>query len=389
LLWSVNPLHIRLSQKCFHEAISTVSKTLPQKAIIAILSTIKIVATSSTLTFTASNGEQTILYTIDTTSDEMTGLEIIEPGQVCVPSKFFVDIAHKLPKDQIDLRIDQMFQMHVRCGTMTMKLAIHDAEEYPYISSLLGYTNIPISCGLLKKLIRYTTFAVSDENTNEITSGVYWLWENNTLQLYATNKQRLIAIKRNISTHTEKPISFTISSTHLNELFKILPDDDQTIEITLSDHQILFKFDKILFYARLLNGKYPDVKSILSFQPDTKIQLDALHFFDAIQRSYLLVRNDEIKISRINTMENENYFLLTSHANQIGQVSEEIFVHACEGPSQDISFNTKYILDVLKNIEYNTIILGLSNESNKPIMVTSKTDPHLIYLMLPYRTAYQ
>ena len=76
--------------------------------------------------------------------------------------------------------------------------------------------------------------------------------------------------------------------------------------------------------------------------------------------------------------------LIISCTSQVGDAKEEVLVKT-EGKELEIGFNPKYMLDALKVLDSENIIL-LINGDDKPIIINSVDDDTIIELILPIKT---
>ncbi|MBO1915132.1 DNA polymerase III subunit beta, partial [Microvirga sp. 3-52] len=96
------------------------------------------------------------------------------------------------------------------------------------------------------------------QETRPILTGVQWVAENGKLSCVATDSHRLARRLTSPEEMPTDPLSIVIPGKSLQELNKILPDNNDPIEILITEQQILFKTANVLFYSRLLEGNYPD-----------------------------------------------------------------------------------------------------------------------------------
>ena len=69
----------------------------------------------------------------------------------------------------------------------------------------------------------------------------------------------------------------------------------------------------------------------------------------------------------------------------IGKVEEKLDVETAADANIDISFSAKYMLDALKTMKDEEILILLNGEV-KPIVIKSMNDESLIQLILPIKT---
>ena len=87
----------------------------------------------------------------------------------------------------------------------------------------------------------------------------------------------------------------------------------------------------------------------------------------------------------INNADIDNQMVINSYASEIGKVEEKLDIETSNDANIDISFSAKYMLDALKTMKDDDILILLNGEV-KPIVIKSVTDESLIQLILPIKT---
>ena len=64
----------------------------------------------------------------------------------------------------------------------------------------------------------------------------------------------------------------------VQELIRDLDNEEELLEVTISENQILFKFGDATMISRLLEGKYPDYKQIIpnKFETEAIVGVDEI-----------------------------------------------------------------------------------------------------------------
>lgn len=368
-----------------NEAIQHVSKAITSRTTIPILHGIKIDVTHQGVTLTASDTDISIQSFIPLEDGKRTIARIEKTGSVVLPAKFFVDIIKKLPLEDVEIEVKEHFQTFIRSGSTDIQMVGLDPEEFPVLPTIEGNQTITINGDLLKTVIKQTVFAISTNESTPILTGILWTLKDNELKFMATDRVRLAS--RSVRLDTNEDVQFNnvvISGKTLNELSKIVPDQNTMVEIVVSDNQVLFKIDRVLFYSRILDGVYPDVSKVIPQNYKTELTLDTKKLTDAIDRAYLLSREEKTNIVRLMTKE-DGTIEISSSSSELGKVTEQLDVKEFTGEPLKISFNSKYMLDVLKVIDSEYIFLGFTGAMS-PISIIPKEHSDSLHLILPYRT---
>lgn len=366
-----------------NDAIQHVSKAISNKTTIPILSGIKLEATSIGLTLTGSDTDISIQSFIPHERKDITIIQLHQEGSVVLPAKFFSEIIKKLPSQNIEIEVSSNFHTCIRSGSAEVQLVGLDPEEYPILPRIEENQVVTITSELLKTMIKQTAFAVSTNESTPILTGVLWTLSEGNFKFTACDRHRLATREAKIDTNIQFH-NIVISGKTLNELAKLLPDQNMLIDIVVAENQILVKIDHILFYTRILDGSYPDTTKLIpqSFQTELKVNVKLLA--DAIDRAYLLSREEKTNIVKL-VMENNQTIEISSSSSELGKVTEQIDVIHLNGELLKISFNSKYMLDALKIMDSEHIHIGFTG-AMQPIIMKPDEQSNLLQLILPYRT---
>lgn len=378
-------MKIRILKHDLNESIQHVSKAISSRTTIPILTGIKLDVNFQGMTLTASDTDISIQSFIPTEDQEKQIVQVERPGSVVLPAKFFVEIIKKLPSSEIEMEVQDGFQTFIRSGSTDIQMVGLDPEEFPVLPSIEENQVISIPGDLLKNMIRQTVFSISTNETSPILTGVLWNLADNQFKFVATDRHRLAS--RIAALDDAEGVRFSnivIAGKTLNELSKIIPDQNTRVEIVVADNQVLFKIDRVLFYTRILDGTYPDTSKIIPTTYKTELVLDTKKLSDSIDRAYLLSREEKTNIVRLQTME-DGTIEISSSSSELGKVTEQLDVAHFSGDPLRISFNSKYMLDVLKVVESEQLHIGFTGAMS-PIIIKPVDDSQSLYLILPYRT---
>ncbi|TDF94344.1 DNA polymerase III subunit beta [Paenibacillus piri] len=378
-------MKLTILKEYLNDSIQHVSKAISNKTTIPILSGIKIDADANGMTLTASDTDISIQSFIPTELNELSIIELQRKGSVVLSSKFFVEIVRKLPASQVEIEVNDHFQTTIRSGSSEIQLVGLDPEEYPTLPSIEENRRIQLPSDLLKTMIKQTSFAVSTNESTPILTGVLWSAQNGKLKLTGCDRHRLASRETQIDVDPDFQLSnVSISGRTLNELSKILPDQNTLIDVIFAENQVLFQLSSILFYTRILDGTYPDTSKLIPQSYQTELVIHAQQLANAIDRAYLLSREEKTNIVKL-IMREDQTIEISSSSSELGKVTEQLDVNSLTGELLRISFNSKYMLDALKVIDSELIHIGFTG-AMQPIIIRPEESNNLLQLILPYRT---
>ena len=355
------------------KAINSVTKAVAVRTTMPILEGILIQTNDNEVKFTTYDLELGIEYIIN--------CNVQEQGSTVVNSIMFSEIIRKLPDSDIKITLNENNLLVIECEGSLYKLATMNPEEFPELPKINIENSLEIEQNSLKEMIRKTIFAVSTEENRPIFTGCLFEIKNNRLNVVAVDGFRL-AWKTKMLQQQVNDFAAVIPGRSLNEINKIILDSFDTIKIGVAKNQALFEMENCKIVTRLLDGEFIEYKKLLPREHNTRIKLNTRSLLDSIERASLLSqseRNNLIKLSiRDNTM------AITSNTEK-GNVYEEVDLEL-EGEYLDIAFNSRYLLEGLKNIESEEIFIEFTTNVN-PCIIKPVDGIKYIYLLLPVRIA--
>ncbi|WP_026908476.1 DNA polymerase III subunit beta [Paucisalibacillus globulus] len=366
------------------DSVQDVMKAISSRTAIPILTGMKIEVRHHGITLTGSDSDISIESYIPAEENGMVNVEDIEEGSIVLQAKYFPDIVRKLPEQHVEIVADENLKVTIRSGKAEFNLNGQDADEYPQLPKLQTDESFELPIDLLKSLIKQTVFAVSSMETRPILTGVNLSLVDNKLTFTATDSHRLAAREVPVSSSNVQFGSIVVPGKSLNELNKILDDTEETVEISVTNNQILFRTKHLNFLSRILDGNYPETSRLIPEQSKTVLHVKTKDLISSIDRASLLAREERNNVVKLTTL-NGNILEITSNSPEVGHVSEELAVQSIEGEELKISFSSKYMLDALKVMEVDEVKVDFTG-AMRPFIIRPINDPTMLQLILPVRT---
>ncbi|MFC0471555.1 DNA polymerase III subunit beta [Halalkalibacter kiskunsagensis] len=378
-------MRFSINRDRFVHDVQNVAKAVSSRTTIPILTGIKIVAHEEGLTLTGSDSDVSIEVFIPKEEEGTEIVRIQEKGSIVLQARFFAEIVKKLPGQDVELIVQDQFAATIRSASSVFNLNGLDPEEYPRLPQLEEDLLFRLPQDILKNMIRQTVFAVSTQETRPVLTGVNLETDEGELICTATDSHRLAMRKATIEKNDET-LSFSnvvIPGKSLNELSKIIDDSNELVDVVVTENQVLFKMKNLLFFSRLLEGKYPVTKSMIPTQTKTSLQLKTKPFLQTLERALLLSREGKNNVINLKTLDGGNVEI-TSVSPEVGKVTENIETQM-QGEEMRISFNGKNIIDALKVIDSEEVKIIFTGAMS-PFVIRPIEHDHYLHLFSPVRT---
>lgn len=361
------------------EALNNVTRALSQKLTIPVLSGIKFELNDEGLYLTASDSELTIKSFIP----EKNIKHIDGKGIVIIQSKYILEIIKKMPSDIINFEKTDDLKIKISTDINEYMLNCFNPDDYPNIIIEESKESFKVKAITLKEIINQTSYAMSTQEVRPLLTGLNMKISGDIFECIATDSYRLSKKTINVENSNEVNMNVVIPGRNINELEKILEDDDEDVQIHIFNNKLLFIYNNIMIQSNLLSGQYPQTSHFIPNDFAYMINLSLKDYFDAIDRAALLAQNKDKNIVKMKIQDKE--MIISSGAAEIGKTEETLKIDSNKKEKIEVSFSSKYMLDALKVIKDDNILL-LMNDDDKPILIKPITDENLTELILPIKT---
>ena len=326
--------------------------------------------------------------------------QVVETGSTVIPSRIISELIKKFPEGKIEIECLDGNITTVKENNSNYKILGFSAEEFSNFPEIKIRAKTKLNQKLFKEAIQQVIFATSRDENRTFLNGALFKIKDNKIEIITTDSHRLslkniepIEIKSLLAEGVEVIIPYRA----LSELSRLLLDNKEVFtENRIGEKQILFilfpdgQKNSIRIYSRLIEGQFPDYHQIVPNSFKTEIKVNTEEFKGKMERISLFVREDlnTVKIEASNKKDSQKEerceIILKAESPSTGEASEKI---SCLKKGEDITitFNTDYILDVLKVIKKENIIIKL-NEPLNPAIITPDEDKNYIYILMPVRT---
>lgn len=357
-------------------------KGLPSKSSpLPILNSIKFLVYSDYVELVSSNSDIAIQVTIDDSS-----LNVIQAGSFAVPGKTFIEIVRKINANLIQMELVEDRILIIKADRSEFKLRLMDVLDYPEIDFAELNDPLVFDAEVISEIIRETYFATAEREKRPILTGVNFKYADGQLLATATDSYRLSQKKIKLKS-TFDDFSIVVPSKSLEELSKILDSFNEEVQMYIQPNKVLFKFGKVLYQTRLLEGTYPDTSRIIPNDFILRVSFNKDELLQAVDRvSVLSPRDREQNYNIIKLRLNDDHSVeITSNNTEVGGASDTVIPSGeVEGKAIQIAFSSKYLVEALKSYQSSEITLNFSGDI-KPFVITGNYDVDLLHLILPVR----
>lgn len=358
--------------------VKLASRALGGGSSLPILAGIKLQVHEGRLTLQATDLERAISCSIPI---ENRGDE----GTVVVNGELLSKITGRLPSAPVEVRtIDE--RLELSCGSTRIELLTMPLEDYPEIPQPPPEPICSLPRERLLRGLEQTTFAaLSPRETSRLSlTGVDMVFRAGSLKLVATNGYRL-ALKEELLPELSHEGEYLISSDSLKDLQSILTQvEGERVELYLSEQNLFFKVEGVIFAARLLAEEYPDFERVIPRENRIGLVLDRQEWLEALQRAEITAAEESGAV----ILESDgNQLLIKSSSAEKGEAEERLALLRPSEPIK-ISFKAEYLIDALKKMDSPEVIFWLADPESAGLIEPAseaEEDRGFIYVCMPIR----
>ena len=370
-------MKITLEKNKIFKSLSHVQSIVEKKNTIPILSNILIEAKNNSLILSATD--------MDISITETLSCNVIENGSATVPAHTLYDIIRKLSdSSEIEFVSNDGKIFSIRSGKSRFSLSCLPKEDFPIIEIDDLKSELSIESQELLRLIEKTRFAISNEETRYFLNGIYFHKtkdsQNELLSMVATDGHRLAKVEFNSTDKVSEIPGVIIPRKTIYELCKLLSDYNGSVRINIDPNKIIFYVDKSVLISKLIDGSFPDYQKVIPEDNDNILTVNRNTFCTAVDR-VSTITNEKSPAIKFKLL--KNIMNMTSIDSESGQATEDI-VTEYSGNEMEIGFNSKYILEMISNLDDENVIFSFK-DSSSPVIAKEQSSPNLIYVLMPMR----
>ena len=354
-----------VNQQDLQQALNFCQGVIEKRSTLAILSNILLEAKNSKLVLKATDLDLIFIHQIN-------NIEVLEEGTTTSTSSVMYDIVRKFASGKkINLTLNDKNKLHLESEKSIFNLNCLDASEFPITEEDFNHSSFSIKSKQLLKLLNKCKFSVSNDETRHYLSGIYFhqteVEDKHYLTAAATDSHRMSISKIRLNNKIDFE-SIILPKKTIFQLCSLLENYDGEVKISNMKSKIKFELQNSTLISKLIDGKFPNYIQ-------KKLEIELKIFLNSVDRvaSVSFDKKDGVKFN----LSKDTLNLSVNNTNS-GDGKETInvkFEHDLE-----ISFNSKYLIDVASQIDGDKIELYF-NDTGSPVVIKDPGDFDSILLL--------
>ena len=365
-----------VNQQDLQQALNFCQGVIEKRSTLAILSNILLEAKNSKLVLKATDLDLIFIHQIN-------NIEVLEEGTTTSTSSVMYDIVRKFTSGKkINLTLNDANKLHLESEKSIFNLNCLEASEFPITEEDFNHNGFSIKSKQLLKLLNKCKFSVSNDETRHYLSGIYFhqteVEDKYYLTAAATDSHRMSISKIRLSSKIDfEPIIMPKKT--IFQLCSLLENYEGEVKIFNMKSKIKFELQNSILISKLIDGKFPNYIQVIPKNNKKKLEIDLKLFLNSVDRvaSVSFDKKDGVKFN----LSKDTLDLSVNNTNS-GDGKETInvkFEHDLE-----ISFNSKYLIDVASQIDGDKIELYF-NDTGSPVLIKDPGDFDSIFVVMPMK----
>ncbi len=374
-------MRVTCLQENLHRALATAGRAVASKSTLPILGNFLLSAEGESLVVTATNLEMGIRYTIPA--------KVEESGRVTLQARVLSDFVASLHSGEMNLANDKgpLTVLVSQASTQAHVRGI-DPEDFPsWVENTGERISLNLDSQVMKEAIDHVVFAAASDDSRPVLAGVQIEADGNRLTLAAADGFRMSVRTITMAASLEEPLSIIVPARAMQEISRILGDASETVEISVTRNQTQLhaELPDVVFFTRLIDGTFPDLKQIIPTTWDTRSVMPRDLILDAARRAAIFARsaNDIVKFEIAPPSETNDMgqITITANAADTGDNRDDVDAQV-EGEPTQIAFNGRYLTDVLSVMRSPSIALELRGANSAGVIKAEGSDD-FVHVIMP------
>ncbi len=351
-----------VSSTALHKQLQLLNGVLATSNTLPILDNFLFEIESKKLTVTASDLETTITATM--------AVEAKEKGSVAIPARILMDTLKAFPEQPLTFSIDGKHHgVEISSDQGKYKMTGFNGADFPKSPVMEDPTSLTLPAGTLAMAINKTYFATGNDDLRPVMSGIFFELTEEDVRFVATDAHKLVRYKRT-DLQAPKAASFIVPKKPLNILRGTLGGSDSDVTVEFNENNVSFRFDNVVMVCRLIDGKYPNYEAVIPKTNPNKLTIDRQTFLSSIRRVSIFSNKTTHQV-RLHI--NGSQLTVSAEDLDFANEANEKLTCAYDGDEITIGFNSRFLMDMLNNLETENVMLEMSAPNRAGILLPGET----------------
>jgi DNA polymerase-3 subunit beta len=319
---------------------------------------------------------------LETTMSTVIEVESDSEGSIAISARLLLDTLKTFPNQPLTFKTEDTNTLEISSSHGKYDMAYFDGNEFPKAVAIESPNTTVISGNVLATAISKTIFAAGNDDLRPVMSGVFFQFNSDSLTFVATDAHKLVKYSRTDVT-SEENAEFIMPKKPLTLLKGILVGTESDVTVEYNDSNAKFTFDNVVLICRLIDGKYPNYEAVIPKENPNKLTVDRGTFLNSVKRVSIFSSKTthQIRLKMAGTELN-----ISAEDIDYSNKAEERLVCEYQGDDMQIGFNSRFLTEMLSNLNSNEILIEMSLPNRAGILTPIdgiEDGEHITMLVMP------
>ena len=359
------------------KALTHMQSVVERKNISEMASHVKLEASGTSITLTALDNIMSLTTTLTA--------EVEHNGSLTLPIHTLYDIVRKLSEEAVRIKIDsvQVSMAEISSGYSIFHLSFLKAEKFPRVDVGNFDCKFALPIQHLSKIIEKNRYTISQEDSRYHLNGIFFhpIFEQSELRGTSTDGHRLSSTRIPLPKDAKNMPAFIVPRKTIFEVSKMLNAKEGDIQIECSSSKIKFVIDGITVISKLIDAEFPEYLPLIPYNNSLYFNTASADLAKAVDRATTIMAE---KSQAIEFAINGNILEIIVGGEHQSLANERLEV---TGNLNDfrISFNARYVMDILSAIGNSSDIEFRFSDQASPTLIQSLDDDKTDFVIMPMR----
>ena len=316
--------------------------------------------------------------------DEISEINISKEGSTTTSATILYDILRKISGNS-DIKFDLKSEnkLNLITDNSDFNLLCLPVDNFPNFEDNFESDEISFNKSKLLSLLNKTKISISNDDTRHYLNGVYLHLTESENRTYltgvATDSHRLssssIEIDKGKSFH-----SIILPKKTVFQLCNLLIDTNEKVLVQTSESKVQFRIGKTKLISKVIDGKFPDYRKVVPTGNDKTLTVISSDFVQAIERVITVSLDRKEGVELILGKENIKFSVNSTNSGEGNEILKSSFT----GEEMIVSFNSKYLTDIVSAVEDKKLKINLKDPMS-PVLIEDMSDLNSYYVVMPMK----
>jgi len=331
------------------------------------------------------NNNKLVLSSSDLESTMTSEIEIesTSTDKIAISAKLLTDILKTFSEQPLTFIKTDNNTIEISASNGKYSLAYLNGDEFPKQVEILDAHETVINGSDLGNAINSTIFASGTDDLRPVMSGVFFQFNSESLKFVATDAHKLV--KFETTEYTASEVSeFIMPKKPLQILKGILQTVSSDLTIQHNDSNAKFIFDKSSITCRLIDGKFPNYEAVIPKDNPNVLTIDRQLFLNSARRVSIFSNKttNQIRLKLAGSLLN-----ISAEDFDFSNKADENLECQYSGDDIQIGFNSKFLIEMLNNLDSDMITLSMSHPNRagiiRPLIESGESKESITMLVMP------